>query len=206
MKVHVFDNKGKQASDIELNDAVFGVQAKPSVIHQVYVAIEANAREPWAHTKTKDEVRGGGRKPWRQKGTGRARHGSTRSPIWAGGGITFGPRKNRNYSKRINKKMKQLATKMALSQKAKAEKLFVVEGIKEVAKTKDMSALVSALPTEGKTTLILTGEQDKLGLVVRNIPKVNMQRAIDVNVVDLMHHQNIVATKAAVETLESRFA
>lgn len=206
MKVHVFDTKGKKASDIEVNDAVFGVPAKQSVMHQVYVAIEANAREPWAHTKTKGEVRGGGRKPWRQKGTGRARHGSTRSPIWKGGGVTFGPRKDRNYSKRINKKMKQLATKMALSMKAKNEKLYIVDGMEKVEKTKDMSALVSALPTNGKTTLILAGTDDKLGMVVRNIPKVNLQRAIDVNLVDLMHHQNVIATKGAVETLESRFA
>jgi large subunit ribosomal protein L4 len=205
MKLSVFNNKGKKDADIDVKDVVFGVPAKPSVMHQVYVAIEANAREPWAHTKTKDEVRGGGRKPWRQKGTGRARHGSNRSPIWKGGGVTFGPRKNRNYSKLINKKMKQLATRMALSMKVKSEKLYVVEGMEKIEKTKDMSSLMNALPTEGKTTLVLAGDDDKLGLIVRNIPKVNLQRAIDVNIVDLMHHQNIVATKNAIETLESRF-
>ncbi len=206
MKLPVFNIQGKKDADIEVQDAVFAVPAKSSVMHQVYVAIEANAREPWAHTKTKGEVRGGGRKPWKQKGTGRARHGSNRSPIWKGGGVTFGPRKERNYSKRINKKMKQLATKMLLSQKAKGEKIFVVEGMADLQKTKEMAAMVTALPTNGKTTLILTGEKDGIGLVVRNIPKVNMQRAIDVNVVDLMHHQNVIATKGAVETLESRFA
>ena len=205
MKLSVFNNKGKKDADIDVKDVVFGVPAKPSVMHQVYVAIEANAREPWAHTKTKDEVRGGGRKPWRQKGTGRARHGSNRSPIWKGGGVTFGPRKNRNYSKLINKKMKQLATRMALSMKVKSEKLYVVEGMEKIEKTKDMSSLMNALPTEGKTTLVLAGDDDKLGLIVRNIPKVNLPRAIDVNIVDLMHHQNIVATKNAIETLESRF-
>ena len=206
MKLPVFNIQGTKDAEIDVTDAVFGVPAKQSVMHQVYVAIEANARQPWAHTKTKGEVRGGGRKPWKQKGTGRARHGSNRSPIWKGGGVTFGPRNDRNYSKRINKKMKQLATRMALSMKVKNERLYVVEGIDQVGKTKDMSALISALPTNGKTTLILAGTGDALGLTVRNIPKVNVQRAIDVNVVDLMHHQHVIATKGAVETLESRFA
>jgi len=206
MKLPVFNIQGKKDTDIDVQDGVFAVPAKQSVMHQVYVAIEANARQPWAHTKTKGEVRGGGRKPWKQKGTGRARHGSNRSPIWKGGGVTFGPRNDRNYSKRINRKMKQLATRMALSLKAKNEKFYIVDGIENVAKTKDMSALISALPTNGKTTLVLAGVEDTLGMVVRNIPKVNLQRAIDVNIVDLMHHQNVIATKGAVETLESRFA
>jgi len=206
MKVPIFNIQGTKEHDIDVPDAVFGVSAKKSVIHQVYLALEANKREPWAHTKTKGEVRGGGKKPWKQKGTGRARHGSIRSPIWKGGGVTFGPRNVRNYSQRINKKMKQLATRMALSMKAKNEMMYVVDGLETLRKTKDMVVLINLLPTNGKTTLVLVGEGDALGLVVRNIPNVDLQRAIDVNVVDLMHHQHLVMTKGAVQTLESRLA
>ncbi|PIR75864.1 MAG: 50S ribosomal protein L4 [Candidatus Magasanikbacteria bacterium CG_4_9_14_0_2_um_filter_42_11] len=206
MKVSVYNIQGKKEKDMELNDAVFGVPAKDALLHQVYHALEANARQPWAHTKTKDEVRGGGRKPWKQKGTGRARHGSSRSPIWKGGGVTFGPRNDRNFKQRLNKKMRQVATKMALSEKAKEERFFVVDGMEALKKTKDMAALVMVLPLNGKTTLVLGGEGEDLGLAVRNIPQVDLQRAIDMNVVDLLHHQYVIATKKAIETLESRLA
>ncbi|PIR76095.1 MAG: 50S ribosomal protein L4 [Candidatus Magasanikbacteria bacterium CG10_big_fil_rev_8_21_14_0_10_42_10] len=206
MKVSVYNAQGKKENDIELNDAVFGVPSTNALLHQVYHALEANARQAWAHTKTKDEVRGGGRKPWKQKGTGRARHGSTRSPIWKGGGVTFGPRNDRNFKQRINKKMKQLATRMALSEKATDERFLVVDGLEEIKKTKDMALLVKTLPLNGKTTLILGGEGEDLGLIVRNIPQVDLQRAIDMNVVDLLHHQYVIATKKAVDTLESRLA
>ncbi|KKS52930.1 MAG: 50S ribosomal protein L4 [Candidatus Magasanikbacteria bacterium GW2011_GWD2_43_18] len=206
MNVSVYNVQGKKEKDMALNDAIFGVPTKTALVHQVYHAIEANAREPWAHTKTKDEVRGGGKKPWKQKGTGRARHGSTRSPIWKGGGVTFGPRNVRNYTQRINKKMKQLATKMVLSSKAKNEKFFIVEGLTDLKKTKDMSTLVKTLPLNGKSTLIIGGEGEDFGLIVRNIPQVHLQRAIDMNVVDILHHQYIVATQKAIETLESRLA
>jgi len=206
MNVHVFDTTGKKEKNIELNDAVFGVAYKNNVVHQVYVALEANARQPWAHTKTKDEVRGGGRKPWRQKGTGRARHGSIRSPLWKGGGVTFGPRKTRNFLQKINKKTRQLATKMALSAKAREEKLLIVDDLANVTKTKDMAGLLKQLPSNGRTTLILAGAGEELGLIVRNIEKVDLQRAMDANVVDFMHHQYVIATKKAIETLESRLS
>lgn len=204
MNVSVFDIKGTKHADMSLADAVFAVPTKSSVIHQVYTAIEANAREPWAHTKTKDEVRGGGKKPWKQKGTGRARHGSTRSPIWKGGGVTFGPRNLRNYAQKINKKMRQLAVRMVLSQKAGSESFFVVDGMESLIKTKDVAMMMRALPIEKGTTLVLTGETDQFGLVFRNMPRIDVQRAIDVNLVDLLHHKYILASKHAVETLESR--
>jgi len=206
MKVSVYNAQGKKEKDMDVNDAIFGVPTKDAVVHQVYHAIEANAREPWAHTKTKDEVRGGGKKPWKQKGTGRARHGSTRSPIWKGGGVTFGPRNVRNYTERINKKMKRLATKMVLSAKAKNEKLLIVDGLADLKKTKDVATLVNALSLKGRTTLVLAGSEEDLGLIVRNVPGVNLQRAIDMNVVDVLHHQYVLATTKAIDTLQSRLA
>jgi len=207
-KAPLYNKDGKENGTVELSDAVFGVKPKQSVVHQVYVALEANRRQPWAHAKDRSEVRGGGRKPWKQKGTGRARHGSTRSPIWSGGGVTFGPLKTRNYKKKINSKMRNLAVKMCLTDKVLASKLVVVEELAQSGKTKDVRALCGKLPGAGKTMLILdNGENNEtLGLAVRNIPQVHVQRSVDVNVADLLNHQYIVTTKEGVKALEKRFA
>src|SRR3989339_1860577 len=118
MKTKFYNLVGKVVGDVELSDAIFDVKVKPTLVHAVYVAITNRARESWADTKGKGEVRGGGKKPWQQKGTGRARHGSIRSPIWKGGGVTFGPKTERNYDVKINLKEKQLALKMCLSDRA----------------------------------------------------------------------------------------
>ncbi len=207
MKLPVYDNKGKKQADMDVQDAIFGVKPKKGVIHRVYVALESNAREPWAHSKDKSEVRGGGRKPWKQKGTGRARHGSIRSPIWKGGGVTFGPLNIRNYTKKINRKMNQSAVRMCLSDKAIHEQVMVLDGFTPDGKTKTFSILRQALPGAGRSTLILeTNNTEKLGLAVRNISNVHMQQAADVNVVDLLHHQYVVATKEAIMVLEKRLA
>lgn len=206
-KVQLYKSTGEQAGNQELSDAVFGVKVNNRLVHQVYVALEANAREPWADTKDKSEVRGGGRKPWRQKGTGRARHGSIRSPLWRGGGITFGPLSIRNYKQKLNRKMKQQAVRMCLSGKVAEEKMVALEAVNLSGKTKDAAALLAKLPGTGKSTLILTAGQDEaLLLSTRNIPKVHVQRAQDVNVVDLMHHQHIIVTADAVRVLEDRLA
>lgn len=206
-KVPVYNNQGKNTGDINLTDAVFGVTANPTLVHQVYLALEANLREPWAHAKDRSEVRGGGRKPWRQKGTGRARHGSRRSPIWTGGGVTFGPLNTRNYGQKVNRKMKAAAVKMCLSDKIGAEKFVVLEDFQATGKTKEIAALRAHLPGSGKTTLILTdGSNEKLALATRNIPRVHVQRAQDVNVADLLNHQYIISTKTAIAALEKRFA
>lgn len=205
--VPVYNTEGKEAGTIELADAVFGVKPKPSVVHQVYTALEANLREPWAHVKMRGEVRGGGRKPWRQKGTGRARHGSTRSPIWKGGGITFGPRNVRNYTKRLNKKMKRAALRMCFSDKLANDRLLVLESLPEDGKTKTFAALRRALPGDGKSTLVLqNGASENVGLSMRNIPRVHLQQVVDVNVADMLHHQYIVTTKDSIKQLEKRLA
>ncbi len=206
-KVPVYNQEGKSVTDIELNDAVFAVKANPTLVHQVYVALEDNRRQPWAHTKDRGDVSGGGKKPWKQKGTGRARHGSTRSPIWKGGGVTFGPLNVRNYTKKINRKMNQLAVRMCLSNKVAAQMFLVLEDMEISGKTKQMATLRQQLPGSGKTTLLLIdGNHDKMALATRNIPKVDMQRAQDVNVADLLHHQYIITTKTAVQALEKRLA
>lgn len=206
-KVQLFNQQGEQAGSHDVADAIFGLTVNPKVVHQVYVALEANAREPWADTKDKSEIRGGGRKPWRQKGTGRARHGSIRSPLWRGGGVTFGPLSIRNYKQKINRKMKQQAVRMCLSGKLADERLVALEGLTLSGKTKDAQALLNKLPGTGKSTLILTAEaNDELLLSTRNIQKVHVQRAQDVNVVDLLHHQYIIATTDALRVLENRLA
>lgn len=205
--ISVYNKEGKEASKVDLNDAVFAVGPKEDVIHQVYVALEANRRQPWAHTKDRSDVRGGGKKPWKQKGTGRARHGSTRSPIWSGGGVTFGPLKIRNFKKKINKKMNKLAVRMCLSAKVAGGQFIVVEDLASTGKTKDMSALRNALPGAGKSTLVLSTKEDlNTGLELRNIPRVDMQRATDVNVADLLHHQYVIISPKGIEALEARLA
>ena len=206
-KVAIYNQTGKKTGDIELNDAVFAVKPNNTLVHQAYLALEANARAPWAKTKDRSEVRGGGKKPWKQKGTGRARHGSSRSPIWSGGGVTFGPLSERNYKQKVNKQMNRKAVKICLSEKVNNDAFVVVEAFELTGKTKEFVAIRAALPGLGKSTLLLMGSADeKLNLATRNVPKVDMQRAIDVNVVDLLHHQTIIATKDAIDVLTQRFA
>jgi len=204
-KIKLYNSAGKETTDLELDKSVFGVEIKSSVVHQVYNAIMANARQAWAHSKDKSEIRGGGRKPWKQKGTGRARHGSIRSPLWVGGGVTFGPLKTRNYKQKINQKMNQAAVRMCLTDKVKEKKLVVLEELVGDGKVKTMADLRKTLPGFGRTTLLLAEKNDeKLNLATRNIIKLDMQRAIDVNVVDLLHHQYIITTKKGIEILTKR--
>ena len=146
LKAQVFRQTGEKIKELELNAKIFGVEVKESVVHQVIVAQMANSREAIAHTKLKSEVRGGGKKPWAQKGTGRARHGSSRSPIWVGGGVTFGPRNIRNFSQKINKKMKTKALFMCLSDKVANNLLTVLDDVKiEAGKTKEIVGVIKNL-------------------------------------------------------------
>ena len=207
LKTKVYNQTGVEAGDLELKEAVFGIKPKKSVVHQVFVALMANAREPWAHTKNKGEVRGGGKKPWKQKGTGRARHGSIRSPLWKGGGVTFGPLKTRNFKQKINKKMNQLATKMCLSDKVFDSKLVVLEDFVSDGKTKVVANLRQILPGFGRSTLWLMPKKDeKFVKAARNLTKVDLKMAKDVSVKDLLNHQFIIITKKGVEQLEKRLA
>ena len=148
LDAEVYSKDGKKVSDFSLPEEVFGLNWNADLVHQTVMAMQANARTPVAHTKTRGEVRGGGKKPWKQKGTGRARHGSSRSPIWIGGGITHGPRNDRDYSQKVNKKMKVKALFTILSQKAKNNEIIFVDSISfNEPKTKDAQAIFTALGT-----------------------------------------------------------
>ncbi len=204
-KVKLFNSSGAEQGTVELAPAVFEVAPKIALVHQVFVAQTANAREPWADTKDRSEVRGGGKKPWKQKGTGRARHGSIRSPIWKGGGVTFGPLSDRNYTQKINQKMKVQAVRMCLSDKLAEGRLSVVSEFPTEAKTKNLSKLRAALPNAGRSLLILTNGKDELVMkAAANLIKVDVMRASDVTVVDLLQHYAVVASEAAVRGLEKR--
>jgi len=203
-QVKLYNTEGKEQGNIDLNDAIFGAEMNNDLVHQVYVAMRANARQPWAHSKDKSEIAGGGRKPWKQKGTGRARHGSIRSPLWRGGGVTFGPLKTRNFAQKINRKMNALAVKMCLAGKVQDTKLFVVENFATEGKTKKLNELKKALGTN-RTTLVVTAEKNEDVLrSVANATSTDVTRAQDVNVVDLLHHQFVIISKDAVSALEKR--
>ena len=205
-KVDVYDIKGKKVSDIELADSVFGIEPNENIVHAVLVNYLANQRQGTQSTKTRAEVRGGGKKPWRQKGTGRARHGSTRSPQWKGGGVVFAP-KPRDYSYAIPKKVKRLAMKSVLTSKALENKLIVVdEFAMDAPKTKDFMNVMSALNT-GKKPLIITAENApavvKSG---RNIPGVKVSFVNMLNVYDIVNSDTLVITRKAVEKVEEVYA
>lgn len=204
MKLKVYTLAGKETSDVTLDDAVFSVAVKPEVVHEVFVAQTNNTREPWADTKSRGEVRGGGKKPWQQKGTGRARHGSIRSPIWKGGGVTFGPKSVRNYKSKINKKTRRLATKMVLSDKAQSGAIWVVENFDfSEFKTKVFAAFLKALPVTQKTFLVLTpGKDASVMRMSSNLEKVATMRAEDVNVMELMNKQAIITSVDGLKKLE----
>src|SRR6056297_902049 len=168
-----YNSKGEKTAEIDLSDDIFDIEINKEVVHQVVTAQLAKVRSGTASTKTRSEVRGGGRKPWRQKGTGRARHGSIRSPLWVGGGITFGP-KPRSYNKKVNKKMKRLAVKSVLSDKAQNDGIMILDELKmDEVKTKNMVNLLEELGLKDKKVLIvLPGKDEKTYLSARNIPHV----------------------------------
>ena len=204
--VDVYNADGKVVSTMELNDSVFGVKVNKDVMHEVVVNYLANQRQGTQCTKTRAEVRGGGRKPWKQKGTGRARQGSTRSPQWKGGGVVFAP-KPRDYSYAIPKKVKRLAMKSVLTSKALENKLIVVdEFAMDAPKTKDFMNVMSALNT-GKKPLIITAENApavvKSG---RNIPGVKVSFVNMLNVYDIVNSDTLVITRKAVEKVEEVYA
>ena len=202
----MYNSKGEQSKDIELNDAIFATPINKEVVHQVYTAMRANARQPWADTKDRSEVSGGGKKPWKQKGTGRARHGSNRSPIWSGGGITFGPLSTRNYKQKINKKVNKLATCMCLSDKVSDNKMVVVDKFEFVGKTKEVVNLAKKVLAEVRPTLVVLNEEstDENLKALRNIKNLKIVRAQDLNVLDLMNNQYLLISEEGIKFLEKR--
>ena len=205
-KVDVYDIKGKKVSDIELADSVFGIEPNENIVHAVLVNYLANQRQGTQSTKTRAEVRGGGKKPWRQKGTGRARQGSIRAPQWIKGGIALGP-KPRSYKYTVNKKEKRLAIKSVLSSKVIEKELTVVDKLelKEI-KTKSMVKALTALKVEGKTLIIVPEKNTNVVMSARNIEGVKTITANNINVFDLLKYNKLVVTLDAVKKLEEVYA
>ena len=205
-KVDVYDIKGKKVSDIELADSVFGIEPNENIVHAVLVNYLANQRQGTQSTKTRAEVSGGGRKPWRQKGTGRARQGSTRAPQWIKGGIALGP-KPRSYRYTVNKKERRLAIRSVLSSKVLEKELTVLDKIelKEI-KTKSMVKALSALKLEGKTLIVLPENNTNVVMSARNIEGVKTISANNINVFDLLKYNNLVLPVDTVKKLEEVYA
>lgn len=206
MKIKVYNLEGKESGEMNLDDKIFGVKIKPEVVHEVFTAQMNNQREPWADTKTKGEVRGGGKKPWRQKGTGRARHGSIRSPIWKGGGVTFGPLTVRNYKSKINKNTRRAALRMCLTDKAESGALWVVENLAFAEpKTKLFAGFVKKLPAKQKSFLVLTGQKENKNIyrMTKNLKKIETIRAADASVLALVKNQAVLASKEGIAELNA---
>lgn len=218
MNAKVYSKEGKETGSVTLPEAVFGAAWNPDLVHEVVVGIQSNSRAGTAHTKDRSEVRGGGRKPWKQKGTGRARHGSRRSPIWTGGGVTFGPRSEKDYSVKINKKVRSKALASVLSKKmADAEVLFVDSLAMDEPKTKDAKAVVAAI-AKGAGQEGLVTKRKNAALVVladrnlateksfRNFGNIEVAQAKDINPVDLLTYKYVVVAdpQSSVEIFEKR--
>ncbi len=203
--VKVFNMSGSEVGSIELNDSIFAVEVNTHVMHQAVVQYLANKRQGTQSALTRAEVRGGGRKPWRQKGTGRARQGSTRSPQWTGGGVVFAP-KPRDYSFKLNKKVKRLALKSALTTKVNDGKFVVVDEINlPEMKTKEMVKVLNNLNVN-KSLVVLEDANEKAVVAARNIPTVKTASVSTINVYDILKYDSVVVTKAAVEKIEEVYA
>ncbi len=220
LKIKVYNLEGKEIREMELPESIFGVELNNDLIHQVVVAQAANARKVIAHTKDRGEVSGGGRKPWKQKGTGRARAGSNRSPIWKGGGVTFGPTTERNYSKKINKKMKQKALFMILSAKLNDNEIIFIDEMKlKEATTKEMKTALDNLininkeakevkkasKKEKSILVTLDKKNDDVVKASANIPKAKIVLTNSLNVLDLLNHKYILITEKGVGVIEETF-
>jgi len=206
MKVDVYNQEGKTVGNIELSAKVFGVKPNPGLIEQAITTILANRRQVVAHTKTKGEVRGGGRKPWKQKGTGRARHGSIRSPQWKGGGVIFGPRSNRNFSVKMNIVSKRQALLMSLSDKAMSERVTIVDNLDlTTTKTKAFVAMLKALSPQKKNLVVMPTTNMNVIKSSRNIPGVTIIRADSLNTYDVVNHQQLIVAQDALPVIEKTF-
>jgi len=203
--VDVKDINGKTVGNIDLDPALFGVEVNEHAVHMAVVQYLANQRQGTKSTKTRAEVRGGGRKPWRQKGTGRARQGSIRSPQWVGGGVVFAP-KPRDFSFKLNKKLKRLALKSVLTDKVNQGKLVVLDSINlPEVKTKSMASVCASLDL-GKALFVMDGSNTNVMLSARNIPTIKTAGVNTINVYDILNHESLVVTKDAVLKMQEVYA
>lgn len=201
-KVALYNQNGSQVGEVELNDAVFGIEPNEHVLFEAIIMQRASLRQGTHKVKGRSEVRGGGRKPWRQKGTGRARQGSIRAPQWRGGGTVFGP-VPRSYSYKLPKKVRRLAIKSALSSKAQENNILVLDALNfDKPKTKDFIAVLKNLSVDKKALVVTDGLNENVVLSARNIPGVTVVEAAGVNVLDVVNHDQLIITKSAVEKVE----
>ncbi len=207
MKIDVYNIENNKVGEMELSDRIFGVKWNPDLVNQALTAQLANSRMPIAHAKDRSEVRGGGKKPWRQKGTGRARHGSIRSPLWKGGGVTFGPSKDRVFFKKINKKMKRLAIFSVLSKKMLEKELKIIDSFKtEAAKTKDWNKILKTLADLRSKNLLLVANINKnIHNLTANIKNIQSISPLSLNIYDLLANKNVFLEKEAVMEIEKHF-
>lgn len=209
MKVDVKNVKGERVGKVDLSEKVFDVKMNEKLLHDVYEAKRANRKKSAAHTKKRADKRGGGAKPWRQKGTGRARAGSSRSPLWRGGGVVFGPSKERNFKSKINKKVNKKAMAIALSEKLRRKQLVVIENFKlEDTKTKlAVKAIAKVAPKKVKDNLLIVGDDSEGALrPMSNIADAKAIRVGNINIIDLLSHDGVILEKGAVESLQKTFS
>ncbi|TSC91592.1 MAG: large subunit ribosomal protein L4 [Parcubacteria group bacterium Licking1014_17] len=217
MKIDVYNQSGEIAGTAELPERIFGVSVKPNIIHEAIIALNANSRQVLAHTKGRGEVRGGGKKPWRQKGTGRARHASIRSPIWKGGGVTFGPTKERVFSKKINRKVQRAALFMALSSKVKDKELMILDSFTpSELKTKQAVKIIDSVQKVMQNFKRTKKIKDSLSFIVppadmtfrrmlKNVPKVAIIPADSLNARDVLKNKCLVIMKNAIKVISATY-
>ncbi len=205
MKANVYNQEGKEVGTMVLPKEIFGAELKSDLVYQVAVSQMANRRKAVAKAKDRGEVRGGGRKPWRQKGTGRARHGSRRSPLWRGGGVTFGPTKDKVFKKKINKKMKRKALLMVLSEKAKNNLIIVLDKLNlPSSKTKALSQIIRKLPIKEKSCLIILPKTEKnIVVAAKNISRLKVMEAKSLNALDLLSFKCLIMMKEAIQAAKT---
>jgi len=206
MKVDVFDKQNNKVETLELPDRIFNVKWNPTLVHQVLISQLSSQHYPFAHTKGRSEVRGGGKKPWKQKGTGRARHGSIRSPIWRGGGVTFGPSKERNFVKKINKKMKRLAVFNVLSKKIKDNEIKVIDNFAmDLNKTGQWNKILKKITDLKSKILLISSSANNIHRAINNIKNIDAISAKSLNVYDLLKAKNIILEKQAISEIEKHY-
>ena len=210
MQYPLYNQKAEHIGKVDLPDRIFNLVMNNDLVHQIVTSLRSNKRQVIAHAKGRGEVRGGGKKPWRQKGTGRARHASIRSPIWKGGGATFGPTKERNFKKKINKKMARRALFMVLSSKAKDKQLFVLDNIiLENPKTKELAIILKNLSTligkNPKALLVLPVMEDKIKRSSKNLPNFSAVEARNLNPLEVLSYKYLVLVKDSVDALNKTF-
>lgn len=207
-KATVYNFKeGKKAKDLTLEKSIFNIEVKKEVLHKAINVQLSNRRENIAKTKDRSEVRGGGAKPWKQKGTGRARHGSTRSPIWIGGGVTFGPTNNRNFKRKINKKEKTKALLMALSDRANEKKIIILDDIKlDKISTKSFASKIKKLPVKDEKALLVISKKDsKITKSSANLPNIKTINISNLNIYDILNYEYLMLSKDALENMQKNY-